>query len=173
MPEHRLRRAVLQLVVTAAALFIVGTGVASANNPGQPHYPDLQTIIPTDQFSIFGSGDTREFRYTHDIYNAGPGPLEIQPQFSQASGNYQGTQLIYTHDANNTWSLASTRSVPDSFVYHAAHGHFHFPLAAFGLYAVAADGGIGAPVAISPKNGFCIGDSYILNNTVPHAGTFI
>ena len=39
--------------------------------------------------------------------------------------------------------------------------------------AVAADGGIGAPVAISPKNGFCIDDSYIYDTTVPNAGTFI
>ena len=63
--------------------------------------------------------------------------------------------------------------VPDAFVFHAAHGHFHFPLAAFGLYAVAPDGGIGAPVAVSPKNGFCIDDSYIYDNTVVHAGAFI
>ena len=38
--------------------------------------------------------------------------------------------------------------MPDAFVFHAAHGHFHFPLAAFGLYAVAPDGGIGGPVAV-------------------------
>ena len=63
--------------------------------------------------------------------------------------------------------------VPDAFVFHAAHGHFHFPLAAFGLYAVAADGGIGAPVAVSPKNGFCIDDSYIYDSTVVHAGAFV
>ena len=63
--------------------------------------------------------------------------------------------------------------VPDAFVFHAAHGHFHFPLAAFGLYTVAADGGIGAPVAVSPKNGFCIDDSYIYDSTVVHAGAFV
>jgi hypothetical protein len=62
--------------------------------------------------------------------------------------------------------------VPDAFVFHAAHGHFHFPLASFGLYAVAADGGPGAPVALSPKNGFCITDSYISNTTVEHSGTW-
>src|SRR5262249_30904943 len=43
----------------------------------------------------------------------------------------------------------------------------------FGLYAVAPDGGPGAPVALSPKNGFCISDSYIYDSTVPHAGTFV
>ena len=63
--------------------------------------------------------------------------------------------------------------VADPFVFHAAHGHFHFPLASFGLYSVAAGGGPGAPVALSPKNGFCIADSYIYDTTVPHAGTFV
>ena len=63
--------------------------------------------------------------------------------------------------------------MPDAFVFHAEHGHFHFPLAGFGLYAVAPSGGIGAPVAISPKIGFCISDSYIYDSTVANAGTFI
>ena len=63
--------------------------------------------------------------------------------------------------------------VPDAFVFHAEHGHFHFPLAAFGLYTVAADGGIGAPVAVSPKNGFCLDDSYIYDSTVAHGGAFV
>ena len=107
------------------------------------------------------------------MYNAGPGPLEIRPQYNQASGNYQGQQELYTHDAANRWSLVSRVRVPDAFIFHAAHGHFHFPLAAFGLYAVAADGGVGEPVTISPKNGFCISDSYIYDPNVVHAGTFI
>ena len=117
--------------------------------------------------------DGREFRYTHLVYNAGPGPLEIQPQYNGASGDYQGVQKLYTHDAADQWSLASSVRVPDAFVFHAAHGHFHFPLASFGLYSVAADGGIGAPITISPKNGFCIDDSYIYDSSVPHASTYI
>ena len=121
-------------------------------------------------FSVVQGTSGREFRYTHLAYNSGPGPLEIQPQYNSASGSYQGVQKIYTHDAANQWSLASSVRVPDAFVFHAAHGHFHFPLAAFGLYAVAADGGVGAPVSVSPKNGFCIDDSYIYDNTVPTPG---
>jgi Big-like domain-containing protein/lysyl oxidase len=161
----------LVLLITAACAATAPGALAAP--AGTTHYPDLQTVIPTNSFSVVNGTDGREFRYTHLVYNAGPGPLQIQPQYNEASGSYQGQQRLYTHNASNQWSLASSVRVPDAFVFHAAHGHFHFPLAAFGLYAVAADGGIGAPVTVSPKNGFCISDSYIYDSTVVHAGTFI
>ncbi|HET9647269.1 MAG TPA: Ig-like domain-containing protein [Microlunatus sp.] len=171
MPPYR------RLVSTCAAAALVAAclpaGSASAAPPGAEHRPDLQTIIPTDAFSVVGSGADREFRYTHLIYDAGPGPLEIQPSYDQAIGGYRGRQLLFTHDSAGTWSPTRTVRVPDVFVYHAEHGHFHFPLASFGLYAVAPDGGSGAPVALSPKVGFCIDDSYIYNSTIEHGGTFI
>jgi hypothetical protein len=169
--ESGRRLALIVLIVAAAGA--AQAPAAFAAPAGTPHYPDLQTVIPTTALSVAQGADGREFRYTHLVFNAGPGPLQIQPQYNGASGNYQGEQRIYTHNASNQWSLASSVRVPDPFVFHAAHGHFHFPLAAFGLYAVAADGGIGAPVAVSPKNGFCIDDSYIYDATVQHAGTFV
>ena len=110
---------------------------ALAAPAGTTHYPDLQTVIPTNSFSVVQGTDGPEFRYTHLVYNAGPGPLEIQPQYNRRAGSYQGQQQLYTHNASNDWSLVSSVRVPDAFVFHAAHGHFHFPLAAFGLYAVA------------------------------------
>src|SRR4051812_28199617 len=146
--------------------------MGNAAPAGTTHYPDLQTVIPTDGFSVLSTPTGKEFRYTHLVYNGGDGPLEIVPSYNSASGNYQGTQQLFTHNASNQWSLVQQTSVADAFVFHAAHGHFHFPLAAFGLYQVAGNGGVGAPVAISPKNGFCIDDSYIYNSTIPHAGFF-
>jgi hypothetical protein len=166
-------RRIALLVFVLSAAGAAQTPAALAAPAGTTHYPDLQTVIPTNSFSVVTGTDGREFRYTHLVYNAGPGPLQIQPQYNEASGSYQGQQRLYTHNASNQWSLASSVRVPDAFVFHAAHGHFHFPLAAFGLYAMAADGGIGAPVTVSPKNGFCISDSYIYDSTVVHAGTFV
>ena len=61
--------------------------------------------------------------------------------------------------------------VPDQFYYHAIHGHFHFPLASFGLYSVKADGSLGQPVALSPKNGFCIADTQRRSTRASPAGT--
>jgi hypothetical protein len=163
-------RGILTLVVAGLLGLPAGAAAAPA---GTTHYPDLQTLIPTNSFSINQDATGRWFRYTHQVYDPGPGPLEIQPQYNPASGTYQGVQQLFTHDASGTWSMVNQVRVADAFVYHAAHGHFHFPLAAFGLYTVAANGGPGAPVSISPKNGFCIDDSYIYDSTVPHAGTFV
>jgi hypothetical protein len=171
----RARNALASLATAALAVLAVTTlaaGGAQANPAGTTHYPDLQTVIPTDAFSVVQGTAGREFRYTHLVYNAGPGPLEIQPQYSETSGNYLGQQLLFTHSASNVWSQVSQTPVADAFVFHAAHGHFHFPLASFGLYAVDSSGNPGAPVTLSPKNGFCISDSYIYNSTVTHAGVF-
>jgi len=132
--------------------------------------PDLQNIIPTDRFSIAQTSTGREFRYTHDIFNAGPGPLVIKPQYNPASCSYNGTQYLYTLSPTGVWSVSQTIPIAGEFFWHAEHGHFHFPLASFGLYAVAPNGGPGAAVAISPKNGFCIDDSYIYDPTIPNAG---
>jgi hypothetical protein len=159
-----------------STLAVAGVALCCAAAPARAatlQYPDLQTVIPTSSFSIAQTTTGRELRYTHLVYNSGPGPLEIQPSYSQYSGNYQGQQQIYAHDPGGAWTLTKQVRVPDAFVFHAEHGHFHFPLAGFGLYAVAPGGGIGAPVAISPKIGFCISDSYIYDSTVPNAGTFI
>jgi len=168
-------RGQLRLVVGLCCAIGLALGVASpssADNPGTIHYPDLSNIIPPTQMSIVVTPTGREFRYTHQIYNGGAGPLEIQPAYNPSSGTYLGTQHIYTHDAAGNWSIAISRPIAGAFVFHAVHGHFHFPLAAFGLYTVAANGGIGVPVALSPKNGFCIADSFILNQSIPHAGAF-
>jgi hypothetical protein len=170
MPSLRRSAAALAAAATTA---LAAAAPVSANTAGTTHYPDLQTVIPTNAFSIVGTGAAREFRYTHLVYNAGPGPFQVKPEYSDASGNYQGRQQFFTHDAGGNWSLVSQRRVPDAFVYHAAHGHFHFPLASFGLYAVAGDGGSGAPIALSPKNGFCIANSYIYDRTVPHSGAYV
>lgn len=135
------------------------------------NYPDLSDIIPPGQISIAGTGTNRMFQYTHDTFNGGRGPLEIQPVYNAASGNYQGYQHIYFFQSG-TWTLVRTIPVAGAFVFDAAHGHFHFPFASYGLYAANADETIGAPVALSTKTGFCIADSFIYDPTLPNAGAF-
>src|SRR5262245_25699916 len=104
-------------IVGAIGLAVVLARPASANNPGTIHYPDLSTIIPAGQMSIVQTPDGREFRYTHQIYNGGAGPLEIQPVYNPSSGTYLGTQHIYTHDAAGNWSIAVSKLVAGAFVF--------------------------------------------------------
>jgi hypothetical protein len=134
-------------------------------------YPDLHVIIPGDKISIEGTGSTRQIQYTHDTFNAGPGPLVIQPALNSASGNYQGSQYIYSYSPEDGWSRNDQIPVAGAFVFHSEHGHFHFPLVSFGLYDTSGpNGGPGNPIAISGKIGFCISDSYIYDRSLPHAG---
>jgi Bacterial Ig domain/Lysyl oxidase len=135
------------------------------------NYPDLSDIIPPAQISIVGTGTNRVFQYTHDTYNGGPGPLEIQPVYNTNSGNYLGYQHVYFFHSN-TWTLAKTIPVAGAFVFDVAHGHFHFPFAAYGLYSSMPDGSIGSLLIPSPKDGFCIGDSYLYNKSLTNAGVF-
>ncbi len=131
--------------------------------------PDLTDIIPSSSFTVTGTGASRQFSYTHLTFNGGSGPLVIQPEYHQASGNYLGTQYLYTFNAGS-WTLSQQTPVGGAFVFHAAHGHFHYPFSTYGIYAVAPNGGIGAPVVLSSKIGFCIADSYIYDPTLPNAG---
>jgi len=143
--------------------------------PPVGNYPDLSDMIPTAQISVVGSGTGRQLQYTHDTFNGGTGPLEILPVYNSASGNYQGYQHIYSFSASGSATLVQTIPVAGAFVFDAAHGHFHFPFASYGLYPSNPDGTIGSPaIAVSAKVGFCIDDSFILNTNppLPNAGAF-
>lgn len=165
-------RVLFMSAVAVIALAALPAAEAFAFTPDAIQYPDLQTVIPATGFSVVQGTAGPEFRYTHMVYSAGPGPFAIQPSYLPTSGNYIGNQQLWGQASGGRWEQLGNRKIPDPFIYHAAHGHFHFPLAAFGLYAVAADGGLGQPVTMSPKNGFCIGDSFMYDNTVTNAGTF-
>jgi hypothetical protein len=142
---------------------------AQALPPSLTNYPDLSDMIPEGAISIVGTGTNRVFQYTHDTFNGGSGTLAIQPVYNSASGNYQGYQQIYSL-LSGTWTVVQTIPVAGAFIFDAAHGHFHFPFAAYGLYAANPDGSIGAVVAMSTKTGFCIDDSFVYDSTLPNAG---
>src|SRR6202035_911419 len=80
-------------------------------------YPYLRDITPPGALSIVGTGSSREIQYTHQAFNGGPGPLNIQPVYNPASGNYQGTQYVYAFSAGN-WTLANQTPAARAFVFH-------------------------------------------------------
>jgi len=182
-PHEWMARVLVLTAVVAGLLIPVGltstdAGATSAAAPaiqaafpfpvGQIAYPDLVSVIPVDDLAISQpTATTREFNYEHIMYNAG-GPLEVQPVNYNATTNVAGgVQNLYSYDSGGNMVFQQQVPVPDQFYYHAIHGHFHFPLAAFGLYTVKADGSVGQPVALSPKNGFCIADSLTLDSSLP------
>jgi hypothetical protein len=152
-----------------------GLNVTGVNFSAQPqqtpqlNYPDLSDIIPAGGISIVGTGTSRMFQYTHDTFNGGTGPLVIQPVLNPSSGAYQGIQYIYSF-SGGTWTLAQQIPLAGAFIFDAAHGHFHFPFVTYGLYTVGQNGGIGTPVALSPKVSFCINDSFLYAPNLPNAG---
>jgi Bacterial Ig domain/Lysyl oxidase len=156
--------------VTINGANVVGVNFSAQGTPPSLLFPDLRDIIPTSKMSIVGTGSTRQFQYTHDTFNGGPGPLVIKPVYNPASGNYQGTQYIYTQNSPGVWSLTQQIPVAGVFIFDSDHGHFHFPFVTYGLYNVGANGGPGTPVAVSSKIGFCINDSFIYDPTLPNAG---
>ena len=157
-----------QTVVVSGASATVPAFTASSTVPLL--FPDLQDILPTAKMSIVQTSNGRQFQYTHDTLDAGPGPLVIQPVFNAASGSYQGTQYIYSQDSSGKWTLVQQLPVAGAFIFDSDHGHFHFPFVTYGLYTVAPSGGPGAPVALSAKVSFCINDSFIYLPNIPNAG---
>jgi hypothetical protein len=158
-------------------LTVVLNGTASTGNnftgsalpPSSLNYPDLSDIIPPAAMSIVGTGSSRVFQYTHDTFEGGNGPLEIQPVYNAASGNYQGIQHIYSL-TNGSLTVAQSMPVAGAFVFDPAHLHFHFPFVTYGLYNSNPDGSIGTLVAPSTKDGFCIDNSFIYDSLLPNAG---
>jgi hypothetical protein len=149
-----------------------GNNVTGINFSAQavPLLPDLSDIIPTGKMSVVQDSNGKEFQYTHDTFNSGPGPLVIQPVYNPASGTYQGTQYIYSRNSSGTWTVTQQIPIAGAFIFDSDHGHFHFPFTTYGLYTVAANGGIGTPVALSGKISFCINDSFIYDPSLPNAG---
>ena len=113
---------------------------------------------------------TREFRYTHRTANLGDGPLEVRMQYDPVTDTSRPFQRLYTHNAAGTWSVSREVPVVGTFEYHPLHGHYHFPLAKFGLYTMAPDGSVGPVAIMSPKIGFCLGDSLTQDGSLEHVG---
>jgi hypothetical protein len=156
--------------VTVSGADVPNVNFTAQAQQGPPlNYPDLSDILPASKISIVGTGSSRVFQYTHDTFNGGTGPLVIQPVLNPASGNYQGTQYIYSFSGGK-WTLAQQVPIAGVFVFDSDHGHYHFPFTTYGLYTVASNGGPGTAVATSGKVSFCIDDSFIYDPSLPNAG---
>jgi Big-like domain-containing protein/fibronectin type III domain protein/lysyl oxidase len=145
---------------------ITATNAAGSGPPSSPSnsiqplssaltLPDLEIRVPTSTFSIANSGGVKLLQYTHQTENAGTGPFELRPSYNSATGISAFSQAVYTSSSPGVWQFAQSVSLPHNGVWNPPSDYL-WPLSGFGLYAQTAGGGLGAKVAASPKQLFCI-----------------
>lgn len=159
------------LVGAIAFMLVLPSDIAHAGSPGAPHLPDLRTLPPTE-ISVTSSssktGSSTELRFTNSIWNAGLGPLELRPVNS--GGTTTAYQRVYTHSKGGVASLLSETPV-GTFVFHAAHNHWHFEgFARYQLRGVNPDGSMGPVLRTTDKVSFCIINSFSHDATLEHYG---
>lgn len=163
------RLAVVAAVVLATA-FALST-VASAGDAGTAHYPDLQTLQPS-QLKLQRDKTTgqRTLRFSNSVANRGDGVFELRPVHDFLTGTTGAYQRVYTHDVTGVWSLYS-ETLAGVFAFHPAHNHWHVnDFALYELRNVAPDGSIGSTVlATSGKVSFCIIDVSSVDSGLEHA----
>jgi len=131
-------------------------------------FPDLQVQVPASDIKIgHPTPTTRELRYTHITWNAGAGPLEIQPNYDPSTGIAHPSQALFSASGSG-WTFVTAIPIARTMTYDAAIARYAFPLAGFGLYSVARDGSPASLVAASPQSGFCMTENTYLGG-VPNA----
>lgn len=133
--------------------------------------PDLKILVPGNLISIGvdASSGHRMLRYTHITEDAGTGPFELEPSYNAATGIASFVQTIYSSSGPGVWTVDHT--VPIAVNGAFVNGSdYRFPLTAFSLHTVNADGSVGAAVATSPKTDYCMtGDNRV--GDVPNTPT--
>ena len=165
---QRLYALITALLLAASSLVV---SAAQAGDAGTPHYPDLQTLVPTDvHIQKERSTGARYLRFSNTIANLGQGRLEVMPINNAVTGLTDAYQRVYTHNASGGWLIQNTVHA-GTFAFHSAHGHWHFEgFALYELRGVAPDGSIGASVhGSSSKVSFCMIDTTRVTSTLQHS----
>jgi hypothetical protein len=121
--------------------------------------PDMELKVPTNAISIGTNSATgrRQLQFTHITWDAGTGPFEIDPTYNAATGMATFTQAIYKSASAGVWTFDHRVPVAATGVWNPETGSdYNFPLDAFTLNNVNADGSVGSVVATSPKTDYCI-----------------
>ena len=160
-------------VLAGSIVIVLGFGMNTslAGPPGTIHYPDLQTMPPTDVGIEYDRATGHKFlRFSNTIANLGEGPLEVIPTNNAATATTDAYQRLYSHDESGNWYVASTVYV-GTFVFHPQHNHWHFEdFARYELHDVAPDGFLGSAVlSSSQKVSFCLTDYALIDSSLEHA----
>ncbi|HEY5154977.1 MAG TPA: Ig-like domain-containing protein, partial [Acidimicrobiales bacterium] len=168
------RRRVISAFMALALLGLVPAAVEQPTSAADPviAYPNLRVLVPASSISIAQpTVSTRTLNFAHITWNAGAGPYEMRPTLNPATGVATATQALYTLTGPSTWSFVRTVPIVKPMVWDPP-SDYRFPLTGFGLYQVAAGGGLGALISTSPKVDYCITpDKFVggVPNTAPTA----
>jgi hypothetical protein len=141
-----------------------------AGAAGAIHYPDLQTLPPSDIGVEYDQATgQKRLRFSNSIANLGEGPLEVIPTNNPTTGSTDAYQRLYSHDADGNWYVASTVFV-GTFIFHPQHEHWHLEdFSRYELRDVAPNGSLGGTVlATSQKVSFCLADFELVNSNLEH-----
>jgi lysyl oxidase len=157
--------------LAAASAAVVGLGLlagsAGSAPPPRKLAPDLRPERAANLLLERGPERSRTLRFTTQMTNVGPGPVEVVPSAGVdcdgdgATGNDRAaTQVVFLdHDGDGGYSrardVASIRRDAGCLVFHLAHGHWHFAGAA--RYELRDDRS-GELVGREKKVSFCLRD---------------
>ena len=156
---------------------LLSNHLASAYTAGQEHYPDLQTLKPselriTKTCSLYGLGGCKRFlRFSNTAWNSGNGRFEMRPQNNASTGKTTAYQRVYSHDASGSWYFVREFPV-GQFSYHSSHSHWHFEgFANYSLVTANASDTVirGTTKRSSQKTTFCVIDTNMVNSSLVHS----
>ena len=128
-------------------------------------YADESLSLENPSPATLAQPALRCLRFTSDVQDLGAGALEVRlpwlstggsqggPASGFVPGQCQAQQVVLTSSGQQVTRPAG----PCEF--HPAHAHFHYKdLVSYSLHRLDTSGGIGAPVAKSQKESFCLAD---------------
>ena len=173
--RSRVLAATLAIVAPVAALAIASPDPAPAGAPSAQLRPDLFTRAAHE---LYIDREAPELRFSNEIGNRGPGPLEIRPEGPTTDDcNHDGVltndawvdQRIYGDDDGNGHFARRLDTSYDAvragcMFFHIAHNHWHFDdVARYELFRESD----GRRVAAANKVSFCLIDTELLQPDTP------
>ncbi len=117
--------------------------------------PDLQNLPPSDLRLTFDRMSGGKYiRFTTQIWNSGPGKVELVGQTDDFTGRIMVKQQLFDSDAQ----LVSSLEVGE-FVYHPLHYHMHLEnFALYEVWSIKRDFSLDTVVASGGKISYCVMD---------------
>src|SRR5438046_10732781 len=96
------KESVARAAIILACSFLIALyfrmNVSFAGPPGRIHYPDLQTLPPSDIGIAYDRTTGQKLlRFSNAIANLGEGPLEVIPTNNATTATTEAHQRLYSH----------------------------------------------------------------------------